>query len=29
MFMTNYQYELIPVDDLKINVKPKEEESAF
>ena len=29
MFATNYQYELIPIDDLKIKVKPKEEESAF
>ena len=28
MFATNYQYELIPIDDLKIKVKPKEE-SAF
>ena len=26
MFVTNYQYELIQIDDLKINVK---EESAF
>jgi replicative DNA helicase len=25
MFMTNYQYQLIPVEDLKINVKPKQE----
>lgn len=25
MFMTNYQYQLIPIEDLKINVKPKEE----
>ena len=25
MFMTNYQYQLIPVEDLKINVKPKAE----
>ena len=23
MFMTNYQYQLIPIEDLKINVKPK------
>lgn len=29
MFATNYQYELVPIDDLKIKVKPKEEESAF
>ena len=29
MFATNYSYELIPIDDLKIKVKPKEEESAF
>ena len=28
MFATNYQYELIPINDLKIKVKPKEE-SAF
>jgi replicative DNA helicase len=25
MFVTNYQYELIPVEDLKIKVKKKEE----
>lgn len=25
MFMTNYQYQLIPIEDLKINVKPKQE----
>ncbi len=25
MFMTNYQYQLIPIEDLKINVKPKME----
>ena len=25
MFMTNYQYQLIPIEDLKINVKPKVE----
>lgn len=29
MFMTNYQYQFIPIEDLKIKVKPKEEESAF
>ena len=29
MFATNYQYELIPIEDLKIKVKPKQEESAF
>ena len=28
MFMTNYQYQYMPVEDLKINVKPKVE-SAF
>lgn len=28
MFMTNYQYQFIPIEDLKIKVKPKEE-SAF
>ena len=28
MFMTNYQYQLIPIEDLKIKVKPKQE-SAF
>ena len=28
MFMTNYQYQLIPIEDLKIKVKPKVE-SAF
>lgn len=29
MFATNYQYELIPIDDLKITIKPKIESSAF
>lgn len=30
MFATNYQYELIPIEDIKINVKPKKvEASAF
>ena len=28
MFMTNYQYQFMPIEDLKINVKPKVE-SAF
>ena len=28
MFMTNYQYQIIPIEDLKITVKPKQE-SAF
>lgn len=28
MFMTNYQYQFMPIEDLKINVKPKME-SAF
>jgi replicative DNA helicase len=28
MFATNYQYELIPIEDLKITVKPKEEKKA-
>ena len=25
MFMTNYQYQLIPIEDLKIKVKPRME----
>ena len=25
MFMTNYQYQIIPIEDLKITVKPKQE----
>ena len=31
MFATNYQYELINIEDLKIEVKPRQEEqqSAF
>jgi replicative DNA helicase len=29
MFVTNYQYELIEIEDLKINVKPREEKGAF
>ena len=29
MFMTNYQYQVIPSEDLNINVKPREEKSAF
>ena len=29
MFATNYNYELIEINDIKINVKPLEEESAF
>jgi replicative DNA helicase len=29
MFMTNYQYQFMPIEDLKIKVKPKQEESAF
>ena len=30
MFATNYQMELIPMEDMKINVKPKKvEASAF
>ena len=28
MFMTNYQYQFMPIEDLKIKIKPKEE-SAF
>jgi hypothetical protein len=29
MFATNYQYELVPMEDLKIKIKPKIESSAF
>jgi replicative DNA helicase len=29
MFATNYMYELVPMDDLKINIKPRMEASAF
>ena len=29
MFATNYQYELIPIDDIKIKVKPRLDPSAF
>ena len=29
MFATNYQYELIPMEDTKINVKPRIDASAF
>lgn len=29
MFVTNYKYELIAVDDLKIKIKPRQEASAF
>ena len=29
MFATNYQYELVPINELKIKVKPKEEKSVF
>lgn len=29
MFVTNYQYELIPMEDIKINVKPRVDVSAF
>ena len=29
MFITNYQYELIPIEDIKINVKPRIDASAF
>ena len=29
MFMTNYQYQWVPIEDLKINVQPREQESVF
>ena len=29
MFVTNYQYELLEIDDLRIRIKPRPEESAF
>jgi replicative DNA helicase len=29
MFATNYMYELVPMDDLKITIKPRMEASAF
>ena len=29
MFATTYQYELVPMEDLKINIKPRIESSAF
>lgn len=29
MFATNYLYELIPMEDLKINIKPSMSSSAF
>lgn len=29
MFVTNYQYELIQIEDLKIKIKPRQEASAF